>query len=285
MPATSLSFRRRLSSRRKEAFDSCFSGRVGENAGASAAREPAAGPENKMRKFWWLWLAIALLGALGITWLIPAGRLILEGWFHQEPIYRGKPTRYWTRCLTESDNSFTETIELLKRDPAGAAPMLIEALGDTDPETRLKVAMALGALGRPAVPALSEALRHPDPLARINAARALLRIGPEAREAIPALAQALRDDDPLVDKMVIAALERIGVEAVPILHEALRERKEVSIRAGILASLARLGPQAKETVPTLVAIFKDADDDRLQELAGEALRRVDPQEAAKAGVP
>jgi HEAT repeat protein len=237
-----------------------------------------------MTKRAWIYLGIGFSAGFGIAWLIPASRLVLAGVLQNEPTYRGKPTRYWTGALKESETSFQETVELLKRDRGKAAPMLVVALGDDDPEVRFKVARALGALGPPAVPTLCEALQHPDPLARINAARALIRIGPEARGALPALTAALRDDDPLVDKMVIAALERIGQEAVPVLHDALRERKEVAIRAAIVGALHRLGPAAAETVPTLRAMFKD-DDDPLQEAAGEALRQVDPSAAEKAGVP
>src|SRR5262249_2792688 len=131
---------------------------------------------------------------------------------------------------------------------------------------------------------LCDALHHPNSLARIAAARALQRIGPEARAAIPALKKALEDDEPLVVRMAITALERIGKEAVPVLHEALRQRKEVVYRGAIVLALGQLGPAAVETVPTLLAIFKD-DEDPLQDFAGEALRRVDPETAEKAGVP
>jgi HEAT repeat protein len=224
-----------------------------------------------------------LLAGLAIALLIPTSRLVLGGVFQNEPTYRGKPTRYWTHVLIEPD-SFEEIVEILKQDPPRAAPALIPALGDPDPETRLKVGQALGALGQPAVRALCEALSDPNPLVRITVARALQRIGPEAREAIPALTQALRDDDPLVVRMVVTALERTGKEAVPVLHDALREHKEVAIRKAIVMALGQLGPAASETVPTLLAIFKD-DNDPVQDVAGEALRRVDPAVADKVGVP
>jgi HEAT repeat protein len=228
-------------------------------------------------------LGIGLLAAFGIAWLTPTSRLVLGGVLQNEPTYRGKPTRYWTHVLTEP-GSFEDTVEILKRNPRGAAPVLLAALGDPDPETRLKVGQALGALGSCAVPALAKALGDPDSLVRIAAARALQRVGPDAREALPALTEALRDDDRLVALMAITALERIGKEAVPILHDALRERKERAIREAVITALGQIGPAATDTVPTLLAMFKD-DNDPLQDLAGEALRHVDPALAEKAGVP
>ena len=232
----------------------------------------------------WVWLGIALILCIGIAYLVPTSRLILSGIVAKEPTYRAKPTRYWIHNLTESPESFKETVEILKRDPAKAVPMLMQAVDEPDPERRRTVALALAAMGTPAVPPLIAALKDENDLVRINAARALLYIGAEAHEAIPALAEAMADEVPLVAKMAIAALGRIGEKTVPILDQALRERSEVEIRESILNTLESMGPKAAAAVPTMLAIVKDTNSP-LYDAASDALRRVDPQAARTAGVP
>jgi HEAT repeat protein len=237
-----------------------------------------------MTKRRWFWLGTGLVIGLGVAWLVPTSRLVLGGLIHNESTYRGKPTRYWARALAESEASFAETVELLKRQPSTAVPMLVEILGDPDPLARRRASLALGSLGQPAVPALCEALHHPDPLVRIAAARALQRVGPEAEAAIPALTKAMRDDDPLAARMAITALACIGKNAVPILHDALRDPEEAAIHGAILEALGRIGSAADETTPTLVAIFKDPNSP-VQEEAAAALRKINPQAAEAAGAP
>ena len=75
-----------------------------------------------------------------------------------------------------------------------AVPSLIKALQqDQDPEVRVSAAEALGQIGlEDAVPALIKALQDEDIDVRLNAARALERMG---KDAVPALVQALQDED------------------------------------------------------------------------------------------
>jgi HEAT repeat protein len=72
-----------------------------------------------------------------------------------EQTYRGKPTSYWTRALTDGNAGTTAaTLELLQRGGTHAVPVLIEALASEDAHARLSAAAALGAIGKDAVPAL-----------------------------------------------------------------------------------------------------------------------------------
>jgi hypothetical protein len=87
--------------------------------------------------------------------------------------------------------------DALARIGAGAVPALAEALGDSSAQVRLQAARALARIGpdaAAAVPALTSALSDLDPLVRQNAARALGQIGPAAHDAVPSLMQALRSD-------------------------------------------------------------------------------------------
>ena len=81
---------------------------------------------------------------------------------------------------------------------------------------------ALSRIGAEAVPALIAALRDPDAPVRLQAARALSRIGPEAAPAVPALTAALSDHDVLVRRNAARALGQIGPAAKHAVPELIR---------------------------------------------------------------
>ena len=72
---------------------------------------------------------------------------------------------------------------------------------------------SLGRIGAPAVPALINALEHHDPLLRVQAAKVLARIGPEAKQSVTALVRSLDDDNEIVRKAAARALGQIGPAA------------------------------------------------------------------------
>lgn len=74
-------------------------------------------------------------------------------------------------------------------------------------------AEALARIGPPAVPSLVQALQHNDPLVRREAARVLMRMGPDAKAAAPELTRLLDDEDEMVRKYAAKALGNIGPEA------------------------------------------------------------------------
>jgi HEAT repeat protein len=238
-----------------------------------------------MTKRGWALLGLAVATGCALVLLIPTCRLICFGLLQNEQRFRGRPTRYWTRALADPDvAAFAETCRILNKGGSKAIPMLLEALADADPQARYAAAEVLGAIGPDAVPPLTEALKTSNPLVRIGAARALGRIGPEAQAAIPALGAATEDEVTLVTIMAVTALGRIGKEAIPILTQVLRDKKELTVRRTILEAFCRLGPEAAAAVPLLLEVCKD-EDSPVYDLACEALRKVDAQAAAKAGIP
>ncbi len=101
----------------------------------------------------------------------------------------------------------------LRNHPATEAiPSLLVHLSDADALTRRLAGDALVATGSPAVPALLDVLQagvHP---ARLEAIRALARIGDE--RAIPVLFAALDDSSALIEYWANEGLERMGVGMV-----------------------------------------------------------------------
>jgi HEAT repeats len=90
------------------------------------------------------------------------------------------------------------------------------------PETS---ADALSRIGEPAVPALVGALSDPEVNVRVQAARALARIGPPAKAAVLALTKALDDPDAGVRQNAARALGQIGPDARDAVPELIRSLK------------------------------------------------------------
>ena len=74
-------------------------------------------------------------------------------------------------------------------------------------------ANALGAIGKPGVPALIEALKDTDPGMRIVVCNALGRMGPEAKDAAPALLKLFESQNTNGFLVAGAALMRIDPAA------------------------------------------------------------------------
>jgi HEAT repeat protein len=88
----------------------------------------------------------------------------------------------------------------------------VENIQATDVKTRLQAVKALGKVGVKdpvALPALIVAVKDKDAAVRAEAILALLRIGPDARDAVPALTEARRDSNAKVRECAAKALEKI----------------------------------------------------------------------------
>jgi hypothetical protein len=119
-----------------------------------------------------------------------------------------------------------------------------------------------------AVPVLLELLQGPDAATRGDAALALGEIGPSARAAVPALIGLLKDE-------------------------------RLFLRRNAARALGNMGPEAGEAVPSLVEVWTEVRNrpelrlvcpgiamrSEVLGAVGEALKKIDPQAAAEAGVP
>jgi HEAT repeat protein len=113
---------------------------------------------------------------------------------------------------------------------------------------------ALGAAGRPATPELREALRDPAPVVRLSAAAALCRVSADPEAGLPLLLDSLDASQP-------------GPQRYTAVHK-----------------LMEMGPVAKGAVPALLDLRADPDQ-HLRALVANALRKIDPAAASRAGLP
>jgi HEAT repeat protein len=180
-----------------------------------------------------------------------------------------------------------------------AASLILPLLRDRDEFVRREAAYALGLARSPsAVNALAAALETDKrPSVRGAAAVALGQIGDAA--AAPALAGALArrlpasglfnrlrrrkvEEDEFVRRASAVALGQIGSrESVPALVEALSDARAPSdVRRECARSLGLIGDA--RAVPALRSVLS-AQDPYLSRIAFEALRKINPQSAARPG--
>jgi HEAT repeat protein len=168
-------------------------------------------------------------------------------------------------------------------------PELLRLLREDDDEAvKTESARALGKIGEKAVAAtraLTAVLADTgsgDAL-RGEAARALARVNPQAPGTATALRAAMADSSGHVSVCAAEALWRVSGDSAKSVPALTARLGDPGVRAVAAQALCRIGPAAKAAVPALLAAAKDKD--RLfHESVVMALRRIDPNAAAAAGV-
>jgi HEAT repeat protein len=179
----------------------------------------------------------------------------------EEPSYRGRTLSEWRRDLKAEDA-----------------------------EVRRKAALALAQMkaeAKPAVRDLAVALKDTNLQVRVAAATAIWRLGPIAKDAAPEVIRAYKEaEDEEVRLMAGYALGKIGTaskDVVPTFCEVLRTGESKAKRQAALI-LGQMGPDARDAVPDLIKVFDNKMDADASKQAGEALKKIDPEAAEKAGV-
>jgi HEAT repeat protein len=163
----------------------------------------------------------------------------------------------------------------LKTQAASATGALIEAAQrDPVPQVRGVCLVAISQIAEPdeAIPAYREGLSDADAAVRLVAAARLRQLGPAAVPARQELGKALEDADERVANAAAETLVQIGPPAIATLINSLDARPPTA-RKLALACLAKLGPAAKDAVPSIEKRLKD-DDAEVRKLAEIALARI-----------
>ena len=184
-------------------------------------------------------------------------------------------------------------IQYMGAKPDAAVPALCKLLSDPDDWVRGSALPTLGLMGskaKPAVSGLIATLRfgtngHIVGI-RATAAWALGQVGPDAQMAVPWLRQSLSDTNAPMRLSAAIALWRISQDTnvVSVVIEQFDRNPQ---NREILRALGEMGPLAKSAVPTLLKILGPPDppwQPYVQPLAREALKKIDPEAAAQAGV-
>jgi HEAT repeat protein len=255
-------------------------------------------------------LFIALIAVLG-------GQVVPD----REPVYQGRRLSDWLQEYAAGGNPFADVEEraaTLGRGRAAighmgtnALPFLLQmARAKDSPFKRFITAVArnqslirvhwrtdkemhemavagfyaLGRIGKNAVPALIDLLRSTNNDVSRTARGCLGNIGPAAQAAVPVLVQFINDTNRIVRVGTMMALGRIhmdGALVVPILITNLT--KSNAVLPTTIVTLGQFGEQAKPAVPTLLQFLND-DNEYVRVEATNALKAIDPEAAARAGV-
>jgi HEAT repeat protein len=146
-------------------------------------------------------------------------------------------------------------------------------------------AKALGRIGpdaRAAVAPLTKMLAEADESTRSGAAEALGEIGRDAGPAVPDLARLLSDRAWFVAGNAATALGRIGAPAVTALNQALRGR-DPQVRHLAITALGEVGPDAAAALPDLLRALADPDEET-RTAAAEAIGPIGKGPAAATAV-
>jgi hypothetical protein len=173
----------------------------------------------------------------------------------------------------EASNAVPRLIKIFKTDPS---PFLQQA-----------VPVILGYIGpaaEPAIPALLRGVTHTNEIVRNDAIFALWRIHAKPALVVPALIKCLNDPDIFVRAQAARALGAFGKDgqpAVPALLELARRepsRRNDRWLVKILDNTIVSSSWAGRPTPS------SGDGPDVGDLANQALKQIDPQAAAKAGV-
>jgi HEAT repeat protein len=146
--------------------------------------------------------------------------------------------------------------------PAAEVSDLTKQLKSPDADQRRAAAKSLFEMGdeaKDAVPDLMVALKDKDLFVRRFAAQSLGEIGANARTAIPALKGSLSDSKKEVVEAAAVALGKIGSDGISTLTDVVKDRKQdTEVRRQAILALGTAGASAKDAVPVLVDVLKDA---------------------------
>jgi HEAT repeat protein len=169
----------------------------------------------------------------------------------------------------------------------GAVPILLGCVKDPNEAVRESALEAVAEIqpGSPAMlPVFIEAGRDAFDGVRRCAMEALVHFGPAGQAALPIVTERLKDNSSRVRVCAAGALWAIAHrtnEVMGVLTETIHN-EDSTTRALSANYLGLVGPPARPLVPALLAALKDNKD--VAEQAAEALRKIDPEAAARAGV-
>jgi HEAT repeat protein len=218
--------------------------------------------------------AAGLAGLAAAAWLL--GALLRD----RDERYEGHTAYDWADLATNG------TPELRARAPEIARTVIVpdlvrRILTDTnDSAAALWTAEALSRLPGLEVPRTAAEGR------RNQAVQELALFGTNAAAAIPVLLAYVRATDEDLCGSAAEVLPRIGADAetlVPLLVARLTDEGGHG-RAVIVDALEAYGPRAKAAVPALLKLVGDRSSKEIMRAVPNALKAIDPDAAARAGV-
>jgi len=217
---------------------------------------------------------------LGSGVLVGGIWLLIHSLGNDETLYRGKPIAYWAEQSTNQNPALNNQAMLMLNGVV--IPYLTNQMFSDTNDSRIRMALIDQLNGLPRI----HITFVPQEGRRVQAINDLSSIGPKAKAAAPALFQTLERKDEVLCGSAAAALVRIQAEpdqAIPLLIGCLVDRQGRG-RPDVVEALGEFGPKATAAVPVLVKLLADRSSKDIMAAVPTALKNIDPDAAAKAGV-
>ncbi len=163
--------------------------------------------------------------------------------------------------------------------------VLVKALSDASTSVRESACQTLGQMKAGATDAVEPVMKLlDDKELRIRAIITLGEIGPPAKKAAPGLKKALVDKDEEVQVWAAYAHWQITgetKETLTILEKLLASEK---YDRQAIHLIGEMGSAAKDSVTTLVAVYRAEEDAIFRQLVGVALKKIDAEAAKRLGI-
>jgi HEAT repeat protein len=219
--------------------------------------------------------AFVLLGLL-----ILAGGIWLGSWTlgnTGEKLYAGRFPSDWQQQLNGRDAGASNAAYAVVN--AQVVPQLLDTMFHDTNDSKIKLA-GIGVLnGLPGIHIFYAGAHE----RRCRAAESLGALGPAAKAAVPSLILVLKGTDIGMKASAMEALGKIHSDpdvTIPLLVPYLTND---ALNDCAASSLGDYGSLAREVFPKIVPLLKDKDKS-VRRAARSALKKIDPEAAAKAGV-
>ena len=194
--------------------------------------------------------------------------------------YEGKPIEYWSEQLTNQDAGAREHAAGVVN--SRIIPQLTREMFSATNDSVLRIAIIDQLNQLPGV----HIFFVPAEGRRAAAALDLASLGPAAKPAMPAFLKVLQGQDDPVRGPAIKALVELQANPdvlIPLLLQCLSQPQGGS-RDEAADALAEFGQRSKAAVPILIKLLDDRSDKELMQAVRRALKKIDPEAAAAAGL-
>ncbi len=226
------------------------------------------------------WKRILVALVIGIGTLVGGTWLLSRTLAQREVSCQGKPLEDWLEQLNGQDAAASNRAAVVVRTMI--IPQLTEQMLHDTSDSSLRIGLIEKLNTLPGV----DIQFATAPFRRAAAARWLGEIGPPAKAAVSALLQVLKGTDETVRVKAAEALGRIHSDpeiVIPALLTCLSDPKS-DLRTAATEALAGWGKQSQAAVPRLIQLLDDRSDRDLMAAVPKALKKIDPEAAAKAAV-
>ena len=217
---------------------------------------------------------------LGSALLLGGIWLLIHSLGNDETLYRGKPIEYWAEQSGQQQPALSNHAMLMLNGVI--IPYLTNQMFSDTNDSRMRMALIEQLNGLPGV----HIAFVPQEGRRVQAINDLGSLGPRAKAAAPALLAALDHKDDVLCGPAATALVKIQADpdqVIPLLIGCLVDR-EGRGRPDVVEALGEFGPKARAAVPVLIKLLADRSSKDIAAAVPIALKNIDPDAAAQAGV-